>query len=1055
MATKFHIVLCSYKPQMDFFRQQVESIQAQTFANFTCEIRDDGSSDKQIEVMRNIIRNDDRFSLVRNPFNFNVYHNFEAGLIDAPFDADFIAFSDQDDIWIPEKLELLLKGFEKPETVLVHSDLEVIDAEGNQLHDSTFAAEDRCLDDLSAPQLIIRNALTGCTIALRSSLLDKLLPFPLQSESVDFHHDLWCGLVASQYGEIKTLREPLVRYRQHGANFVGLEAAEPSKKASRPPLELRKRSWRNNWLLRHRLAEAVLSRCAETSLKSGQVRELKSWLRCSPFSFKLAIRTFRLYRKGVPASDPAVQTLLGKAYDFAIRLYLRVRPLRPRHVVSGFLKWLLSVRRKLVRSIPFKRGTSEPEVPGISSLARMNASYLPPLSLDIKARRPAVHILVPSAKCEHIFGGLATVFKFMAVLANRGLLVRVTSIDIPMTVRDKEEALAFFIERCGLNENAKRRVSLGSTNGDSALCHPNDIFVTTIWWSAMRLHITRDHVPLVMSDFYYFIQDFEPGFYAWSDEFALADETYRMNCHPMVNSCYLADFLRSEVGLEVPQSRIIMPEIDKSIFYPPTAEAMASENKHRIFVYGRPETPRNLFGVAVAGLRNFIKEAGLDSTNLEVISAGEPHPDIDLGNGVALHSVGKLGLEEYSRTLRSCDMGLSLMLSPHPSYPPFEMALSGISVVTNRFRLKEIDFSPNFIVVDPSPKKVGGGLLKAYWRSSRHEERLAGATFDYSNLGRQLKDVAEDVADEIGARLNVFETEPVVARSAFVNHGGEKALAFRHAHAPISDFTGRKVALLSHFDVQNEIDPYVEHYITSLKAVGFDTLLVSSCMELTDAALEKAEAICAGVILRENRGYDFAGWALATNIEPSLWQAERLLLTNDSIYAPILPLAPLFEKMDATECDFWALSESQQVRPHFQSFFLNLNRNALNSDAMREFFSAIRPLGDKNAVISRYELNFSGWLERSGLASKVIVPFKRLDMDTCNPTLNAWRNLVTEHGFPCLKVQLLRDNDLEIDISDWQQVVREAGYDDQLIINHLRRIKPAAKALDFISEAIP
>ena len=68
-----------------------------------------------------------------------------------------------------------------------------------------------------------------------------------------------------------------------------------------------------------------------------------------------------------------------------------------------------------------------------------------------------------------------------------------------------------------------------------------------------------------------------------------------------------------------------------------------------------------------------------------MVSAGKPHADIDLGDGVWLRSVGKLDLTEYATLLRGSAIGISLMISPHPSYPPIEMAHMGMLVLTNRF----------------------------------------------------------------------------------------------------------------------------------------------------------------------------------------------------------------------------------------------------------------------------------------------------------------------------------------------------------------------------------
>ena len=72
------------------------------------------------------------------------------------------------------------------------------------------------------------------------------------------------------------------------------------------------------------------------------------------------------------------------------------------------------------------------------------------------------------------------------------------------------------------------------------------------------------------------------------------------------------------------------------------------------------------------------------------MSVGESHPDIDLGAGIVLHSIGKLSVAEYAELLRTSAIGISLMISPHPSYPPLEMSHLGLLVLTNRFGEKDL-----------------------------------------------------------------------------------------------------------------------------------------------------------------------------------------------------------------------------------------------------------------------------------------------------------------------------------------------------------------------------
>ena len=113
------------------------------------------------------------------------------------------------------------------------------------------------------------------------------------------------------------------------------------------------------------------------------------------------------------------------------------------------------------------------------------------------------------------------------------------------------------------------------------------------------------------------------------------------------------------------------------------------ERTRRIVVYGRPETPRNAFPLIVDGLREWAR-TDPKARGWKVESAGRKHPSIDLAPGLRLRSLGKLELAAYGALLRESAVGLSLMISPHPSYPPLDMAHLGMLVATNRFAAKDL-----------------------------------------------------------------------------------------------------------------------------------------------------------------------------------------------------------------------------------------------------------------------------------------------------------------------------------------------------------------------------
>ena len=122
--------------------------------------------------------------------------------------------------------------------------------------------------------------------------------------------------------------------------------------------------------------------------------------------------------------------------------------------------------------------------------------------------------------------------------------------------------------------------------------------------------------------------------------------------------------------------------------------------RKQILIYGRPGVSRNAFEIVVEALRKWVAmQPGANSWT--ILSAGEQHDPVYLGEGIYLNSVGKLTLEEYAKVLEESYAGISLMVSPHPSYPPLEMSVFDVQVITNSYGNKNIsDFSENIISLD-------------------------------------------------------------------------------------------------------------------------------------------------------------------------------------------------------------------------------------------------------------------------------------------------------------------------------------------------------------------
>lgn len=222
---KVGIVLATYNCDRGHFAAQIRSIQNQDFQQWRCLITDDGSQPDIQQYMATFIAEDNRFIFQVQPRNLGSYHNFESGIDFFRQDESIthIAFADQDDVWLPQKLTRLLNAMITSGALLAHSDMALIDDQGTVLHPSVWQYEQRQPERLDAELLLLRNTITGCTAMISRQLIADALPFPPQQKFGDWYHDHWLAIAAAHQGSIAHIREPLVQYRRHSQNVIGAE----------------------------------------------------------------------------------------------------------------------------------------------------------------------------------------------------------------------------------------------------------------------------------------------------------------------------------------------------------------------------------------------------------------------------------------------------------------------------------------------------------------------------------------------------------------------------------------------------------------------------------------------------------------------------------------------------------------------------------------------------------------------------------------------------------------------------------------------------------------
>ncbi len=219
------VLMATYNGEK-YLNEQIQSILNQSHQDFRLIICDDHSKDGTRNICQEFAsKYPDKIFIICSEKNLGAKENFSFLMEHAK--ANYIMFSDQDDIWMNDKIAKTFNEMKRLEMIhgkniplLVHSDLKVVDKNCAVLGDSFWK-----YSNLKAHQyhdtgrFLIQNVVTGCTIMMNRKL--NLLSFPIPKESL--MHDWWIGLVASTFGKIGLVDESLIYYRQHGRNTLGAQ----------------------------------------------------------------------------------------------------------------------------------------------------------------------------------------------------------------------------------------------------------------------------------------------------------------------------------------------------------------------------------------------------------------------------------------------------------------------------------------------------------------------------------------------------------------------------------------------------------------------------------------------------------------------------------------------------------------------------------------------------------------------------------------------------------------------------------------------------------------
>ena len=265
-------------------------------------------------------------------------------------------------------------------------------------------------------------------------------------------------------------------------------------------------------------------------------------------------------------------------------------------------------------------------------------------------------------------------------------------------------------------------------------------------------------------------------------------------------------------------------------------------------------------------------------------------------------------------------------------------------------------------------------------------------------------------------------------------------------HKFVSKFRYENLCIFAHFDKHNIIDEHVVHYLINLHKNYFDIIFVSTSENMQISELNKIRDCTSMQIIRKNEGYDFGSYRTGLIQCKYLENYESLVFTNDSIFAPIVPLENMFELMKNKRYDVWGMTDNYEITHHIQSYFIYFTKKVISHSNFKDFFEHIFVLDSKQEIIEKYEIGMSKFYENLGFKIGALANFKDLQKYTngtsLNSTLYLWEKLIEEFQVPMIKVELLRDNPNNVDISNVKRFILEnTKYDFTLIENYLKRIK--------------
>jgi hypothetical protein len=235
--------------------------------------------------------------------------------------------------------------------------------------------------------------------------------------------------------------------------------------------------------------------------------------------------------------------------------------------------------------------------------------------------------------------------------------------------------------------------------------------------------------------------------------------------------------------------------------------------------------------------------------------------------------------------------------------------------------------------------------------------------------------------------------------------------AWRWQREPVAPLNA-VVCLLAAYQRGSTLAPALVWLATQYLALGHRVVLVLNTDEVA-RPLQIDDAFAArfaGILVRQNTGYDFGAWAHAHALLRDRLDPRKLVLANDSVVGPLDETAfdHLWDRIESSTADLVGLTESLRPLRHLQSYCLVFGREAWLGGHVSRFLDDVLAFDDKGLVIAIYESRLTRRLQHAGLRCEAVYPSLSRDPVAFNDTIDRWRELL-DQGFPFVKASVLRE----------------------------------------------